>query len=198
MAAKTDEDLVREFCKTQDEAAYIELMNRYLTKMRRLLFSVLPGSPEDREDAEQEILAALFFDLPRFRFGSAFGTFFYRYVRNKAVDLVRKNQREHRRVRAFRMEARSGVASASSPEDSLLLRESAQEVLDAVLALPDAERTLLFLKDSEELSVKQIAAVMSIPEGTVKSRLHRARERVAAALSSTRTSARSMEADHAT
>ncbi len=198
MDSLSDEALVRLYHETREDRPYILLMNRHLPKIRRLLYTLLPGSSEDREDVEQEILAALYFDLPRFRFGSAFSTLVYRYARNKAVDRIRKNQRERKKFLAASLEAYTAASSAESPEELLLTAESARELLEAVLSLPLEERIPLFLKESEGLSVKEISEVLRIPSGTVKSRLHRARGRVADRLTSAPQGVDLMEAPHAT
>jgi RNA polymerase sigma-70 factor (ECF subfamily) len=184
--AETDEELIRRFNRTREDAAFMQLMERYLPRMRRLLCLILSGTAEDREDAEQEILVALYGDLPRFRFHSAFGTYFYRYCRNKAVDLIRRNERERRRFRAMKLHVRTQPAFEPSAEKLYLDGETNEEVIDAVMSLPVGERALIFLKDSEGLSIREIADILSIPEGTVKSRLHRARDRAVAQLQARR------------
>ena len=62
--------------------------------MRRLLFGLFRGHREDMEDAEQEILLALYRSLSGFRFESGFKTYLYRFTRNKAIDIIRKKKRD--------------------------------------------------------------------------------------------------------
>lgn len=181
MGADTDEEIVRRYCETGDQRFFVELMGRYANRLRRLLCTVIPGAPEDREDAEQEILSSLYIDLKRFRFQSTFSTYFYRYCRNKAIDLIRRNQRERRKVAALKLHVRTATFPVSA-EDVVVRNERESEVIAAVMELPADDRALLFLKESEGLSVADIAQILTIPEGTVKSRLHRARNRAIAIL----------------
>lgn len=176
----TDDELVRAFVETGDTQAFEALVRRHLGEVRRLLVVMLPDSPEDREDVEQDILAALYLSLRRFRFRASFRTYLYRFCRNKAADFVRK------RVRARRGEADLGVveqaALVEDPGVAVARQETAQTVRDGLARLPEADRTILFLKESEELGLREIGRIMAIPIGTVKSRLSRARRRLAALL----------------
>ncbi|WP_455381346.1 RNA polymerase sigma factor, partial [Salinispira pacifica] len=125
MERESDDQLVRLFLRGGGDRPFVELMERYLPKLRRLLFTLLPGDPEDREDVEQEILTSLYLDLHRFRFRSSFGTYFYRYSRNKAIDRIRKNLRERRKFALLSQAAETGPTG--SPEETVIQSESARE-----------------------------------------------------------------------
>lgn len=183
---ESDEDLVRRFQATGTEGTFQDIVQRILPRVRRLIFTLLPRSAEDREDAEQEVLVALYRDLHRFRHRSSFGTFLFRYVRNKTIDLIRREKRERRRLdAALDRTATLGPARPfESPEEKFLKQESLRELLKAMLSLSTRDRTILFLKESENLPIREIADIMSLPVGTVKSRLHRAREKVVMLLAS--------------
>ena len=181
--ADADEALARQFAATSDHGAFVTLFERHRPAIRRLLAGLFNGAAEDMEDAEQEILAALYVGIARFRFQSSFRTFLYRLCRNTAIDMLRSKRRERRRVEAAGREAL--VRSAASREavfdpDEGLVREASRGALRRALAsLGPDERLLVVLKESEGLSVEEIARVLSIPQGTVKSRLHRSREKLA-------------------
>jgi RNA polymerase sigma-70 factor (ECF subfamily) len=153
--------------------------------VRRLLSTMFRGAAEDVEDAEQEILAGLYADLGRFRFQSSFRTYLYRFCRNKAIDLLRSKRREARRREAAFREAAGGNAATRDcfdPEEELSREERRREVGRALMLLREEERLLLLMKDCEGMPVEEIAVILGIPCGTVKSRLHRTREKLAAAL----------------
>ncbi len=179
----TDEALARLFLSSGDAAAFVTLVSRYRDRLRRLLWVIL-RSVEDVEDAEQEVLAGLYRSLGSFRFRSSFRTFLYRFARNKALDLRRRRSREQRRLEAAGQAARM-QAAADPPEDPDfgLQREERRRALWAALgSLSDRERVLVLLKDVEDWSIEEIGAALSLPGGTVKSRLHRAREKLLALL----------------
>jgi RNA polymerase sigma-70 factor, ECF subfamily len=172
----SDEDLIRRFTREGDESAFRELALNHLTSIRRIVYGVLNGSREDREDAEQEILAGLFLDLAKFRFRSSFGTFLFRYARNKAIDILRKKAREKRALLSV---IQNGTTyGIKGPEASYLEKEGRQDLQTALDGLTGEERSLIVMKDVERLSIEKIAAILRRPAGTVKSRLHRTRARL--------------------
>ncbi len=144
--------------------------------VRRLLYGLFNGNREDMEDAEQEILLALFQTLPRFKGKSSFKTFLYRLCRNKAIDMLRKKGREKRLLRFYAVET---SPDAGNPETMVMKQESGREIIKRFRELNREERTLLILKDVEDLSIKELGRIMEVPPGTVKSRLHRTREKMA-------------------
>ena len=163
-----------------DRDAFVELVERYLPRIRRLLAALFNGSVEDMADAEQEILVGLWTGLGRFRFASSFRTYLYRSCRNKAIDQLRREGRHRRRIEAVRREA--ATAALADPRDGLDREERRIVMRRALGSLPPEERMLVVMKDVEEMSVEEISAAMSLPAGTVKSRLHRVRARLARCL----------------
>lgn len=144
--------------------------------MRRLLAAMLNGSHEDIADVEQEVLIGLWTGLDRFRFASSFGTFFYRMCRNKAVDHLRREGRHKRRAEAATAAAR--LAPDADPTDGL----ARLDVAGALGLLTPEERLLIVMKDVEGVCMEEISAALGVRPGTVKSRLHRTREKLARAL----------------
>ena len=131
-------------------------------------------------DAEQEILTGLWVGIDRFRFASSFRTWLYRFCRNRAIDLLRREGRHRRRgVAAARAAATAGPVDPVDPVAGLEREQRRARVREALAALSVDERMLVVMKDVEELGIAEIAASMGLPEGTVKSRLHRAREKLA-------------------
>ncbi|MBA7649178.1 ECF RNA polymerase sigma factor SigW [subsurface metagenome] len=177
-----DEILIRQFVgaglhhSAGNRKAFTTLMERHIKGMRRLLFTLLNGNMEDMEDAEQEILISLFNTLPHFRFKSSFKTYLYRLCRNKAIDLIRKKNRERKILFSI-----SGQPSSNlyEPEAEVLKKERGNRIFKLLFKLREEERSLILLKDVEGLSIKEITKIVGIPEGTIKSRLHRSREKLA-------------------
>ncbi|MBN1412714.1 MAG: RNA polymerase sigma factor [Spirochaetales bacterium] len=171
-----DDALIKRFVSEKHGESFEKLILRHLTGLRRLLYGILNGNREDMEDAEQEILTGLFLDLGKFRFQSSFKTYLYRYARNKACDIIRKKKREERKILQF---GRSKAPKhTEEPLERILKQEEGNAMKKALFSLPEEERSLLIMKDVEKLSIEKIASIMNIAEGTVKSRLHRTREKI--------------------
>jgi len=173
--AGNEERLIRDFVSARDPALFEELMRAHLPWLRRLLFSVFHGAREDMEDAEQEILIGMYADVGLFRFESTFKTFFYRYARNKAIDLLRKSVRRKRKEAAL---MRDNASVGGSPEEEYVKREQREDVASRLLSLTAEEREILLMKDVEGFSIEEIVSLTGRKEGTIKSILHRTREKL--------------------
>ncbi len=173
-----DDELIRRFVADGDRSAFEALVRRHVPLVRRLLYGLFRGHREDMEDAEQEVILALFRSLAGFRFGSRFSTFLFRVVRNRSIDLIRKRERERRSIARFARES----ADAPHPEEVALAAVSRGEAMALLGALRIEERTVVLLREVEGLSIEEIARSLGLPRGTVKSRLHRARRRIERAL----------------
>jgi RNA polymerase sigma-70 factor, ECF subfamily len=176
-----DEELIRRFAAGGDHAAFEALVRRHLPRIRRLLYGLFGGDPEDMQDAEQEILLALFRSLPRFGGRSTFATWLYRLVRNRGIDLIRRRERERRSL--SRLGADAGAAGPH-PEEVAVAAVERGEAMALLATLGASERLVVLLREVEGLSVQETARVLRLPAGTVKSRLHRARARIEARLQS--------------
>lgn len=152
-------------------------MERHLPLIRRLLYTLFNGQREEMEDAEQEILMCLFQGLKDFRFRSSFRTYFYRMARNRAIDCLRRaKSRERMRTR---LNLGLWNRDPSGPEEQALRREAAGTLLDIFRSLPSGDRQLILMKDVDGFSLEEMADILDVPTGTVKSRLHRARAKLA-------------------
>ena len=174
---KTGEELSDELCilkfsEHNDETAFSCLVNRYSGSIRRIIFAVIRGPEEDLEDVEQEILLALYKNLSRFSSRSNFKTYLFRMCRNKAIDFIR------RRKRRFNMEKslikHHKTFNQDTPESLYALQSKKEDIMKIIFELGEKERSLIIMKDVENLSIAEIAKVFHRPSGTIKSRLHRA------------------------
>jgi RNA polymerase sigma-70 factor (ECF subfamily) len=145
------------------------------------LYVLFNGHLPDIEDAEQDTMISLLQALPRFRGKSSFKTFYYRICRNRSVDILRRRRLEKRLLHSVRSRALSAEMASfeEGPEARLLRQESRAEIRRLLWSLSRAERILIVLKDVEGISLRDLARIMKIPEGTAKSRLHRARRKLA-------------------
>lgn len=176
-----DDELIRRFAGSGDRDAFALLLRRHTPAIRRVLFGLFAGNREDMEDAEQEVVVALFRSLPRFGFRSSFPTFLYRLVRNRGIDLIRRRERERRSLRRW---AGQRPADPPHPEEVAIAQVARGEAITLLGGLGPDQRVVVLLREVEGLSLEEIARILGVAVGTVKSRLHRARrsiERILAA-----------------
>ena len=176
MGITEDSVLIRE-ALSGDEDAYAELVRRYQDSVARLALKIT-RRPDWVEDLCQEVFISAFKNLSRFKKRASFTTWLYRIAVNKSLEAVRG---EGARARLIKRAARESlpdsliVQDRMSGERLVLDRELQARVHDALGKLAPEMRAILTLRYLEELSTPEIARVLEIPEGTVRSRLHYSR-----------------------
>ena len=154
-------------------AAFGELVRKYQDRVFNLAARIL-GNPEDAADAAQEAFLHAYQALPNFKGDSEFFTWLYRIAFNAAVSQKRKR----RAVGRLDDGGEGGIADPASLDPPPPAVERAEEVAKLTAALarlsPD-HRAVLVLKDIDGLMYDEIAGVVGVPVGTVRSRIHRAR-----------------------
>jgi RNA polymerase sigma-70 factor (ECF subfamily) len=171
-----DADLVKRW-QAGDEKAFEELIHRHESRVFRLLYRMM-GSREDAEDLTQETFLSLHRHGHRFRAESRFSTFVYRVAANAALNRRRSLGRSRARMEKLKNRHAAGddlPSSPRDPEDSTLGAELSEHVRAALENLSPSLRMPVILYDIEGLPYGEIASVLGIAEGTVKSRIHRAR-----------------------
>ncbi|HEX6199976.1 MAG TPA: RNA polymerase sigma factor [Thermoanaerobaculia bacterium] len=167
------------------EPAFVELFHRYRGRIDLLVRWYCRADDAAAEELTQEVFVELFHSLPRFAARSRFYTWFYALARN----VCRRQRWRARRLRAVEVATEELDPAAwrrlptLPPEavERLAAGELRQEVRRKVAALPEIYRTILVLRNWEEMSYAEIGSLLEIPVGTVRSRLHEARARLAAA-----------------
>jgi RNA polymerase sigma-70 factor (ECF subfamily) len=160
-----------------DPRAFERLVRRHEGRVYRLVLRML-GSPEDAEDVTQEAFLSLHRHGHRFRREARFSTFLYRVATNAALNRRRSLGRSRAREEQFALSQAVGEGRPSAPRDPEGAAVGAQiqeRVQEALLTLSPDLRSAIVLYDIEALSYREIAGILEIPEGTVKSRIHRAR-----------------------
>ncbi|MBN2498622.1 MAG: RNA polymerase sigma factor [Deltaproteobacteria bacterium] len=160
-----DEELMMEYRDKREPEAMVALFRRY----RRPLYAYLArrtGSPSRAEDLVQEVFAALMTGADRYEPSGSFKAYIYRI----AANLSAKEWRSYRR----RVQLASEPVSGAEPADEVLDGEqAARAVKRALLALDDEQREPILLREYQGLSYAEIATVLDLPAGTVKSRIAR-------------------------
>ena len=160
-----------------DLRAFGELVRRHQRKVMGLLTRML-GDRDDAEDAVQETFLNLHRHGHHFRSESRFSTFVYRVAVNAALNRRRSQSRRRAHLEAFQQGHDLGhgmPAAPRGPEDAIGGGEVKQRVQLCLQALPETLRAPVVLYDIEGMSYGEIAEILQIAEGTVKSRIHRAR-----------------------
>ncbi len=160
--------------------AFEQLVLQYQNPIYNLCLRIT-GNPEDAADMTQESFLKAWRNLESFHFEAAFSTWLYRLASNTCLDFLRSAKR--RRELSLTVEDESGESQlldlpdpAPTPEASLLTNEENARLGAAMEQLDPEQRRILTLRVVNDLSYTEIAAVLNIKEGTVKSRLARARE----------------------
>ena len=136
------------------------------------------GSREEAEDVALEVFLNILRSGRRFRKQARFSTFVYRVAVNAALNRRRSLGRRRARLEGLMQRQASGddlPYAPRDPEDSILGSELRAQLEREILELGDVLRTPLVLHDIEGLPYAEISSILGLAEGTVKSRIHRAR-----------------------
>ena len=169
------------------QSAFRKLYDHYQKKISRLVGSMV-GSPEDANDIVQEVFIRAFRSLDSFKGASSFYTWLYRIALNATTDFRRKQARRfqsapEKPLSEIEQGARQLAAPVEqSPEGELYRKELAQLVRRALDTLGREHREVMVLREISGLSYTEIAGITGVTIGTVMSRLHYARKKVAETL----------------
>ncbi|MGQ0634573.1 MAG: sigma-70 family RNA polymerase sigma factor [Planctomycetaceae bacterium] len=174
--AKPDHELISESLRGQTHA-FGELVVRYQNRLYNGLVHIV-GSSEEARDVAQDAFVKAFQKLHTFGGRSAFYSWLFRIALNAAVSRQRKLNRRPASIDSLR--DRQGVEpvdqrAENRPGFSLEASERQAAVQRALAQLPEEFRTVLILKEMDDLKYEEIAEVVGCPVGTVRSRIHRAR-----------------------
>ena len=162
----------------------VQALERLLMKAQEVAYRfsrMVCGGPLDAEDVMQDALLKTYQHVNRIRDPQAFRTWLYRTVRNACLMKRRRRSGEPERLLSLDellpvSDGRTEPAGAGrNPEALALDRASRHGLVKALRALPPSYRSIVFLREMEGLSTREVAQVLKISEPNVKMRLHRAR-----------------------
>ncbi len=170
----------------RDAAAFDLLFHRYQPMVRRIAFQFL-GNREDTADVTQEVFLRIYQNIEHFKGSSSLKTWIYRIVVNSALNRRRWWKRRRQDLqnswhegaeseipeRGFR---NSSEDCLPNPEQTACRRELARRLQDAFARLPFDQRMAVILRDLEGMGYEEMASVLCLSTGTVKSRIARGRE----------------------
>lgn len=156
--------------------AFEELVRRYEKRVYAVALRS-SGSPEDAADIVQEVFLRAWRSIESFRGDSGFSTWLFRITMNLCVDFARHKQAQPQTQSIVDEEEneRQVPDTAPTPEEHLENRELGRELAAALEEISEEHRRIVLLRDVSGMSYTEIADVLEISEGTVKSRLSRAR-----------------------
>jgi RNA polymerase sigma-70 factor (ECF subfamily) len=170
----------------RDERAFRELVRKYQQPVYSFVLRML-GNREEAEDLAQEVFVTIFKSIGGFRGDSKLSTWIYRiatnHCHNRHKYLSRRRHQatqsfEHTSERALTGPSGQGLALQANPArpDQILEGKRVEHTLQGAIArLDEGQRLLVILRDVQGLSYQEIGEIAGLAEGTVKSRLHRAR-----------------------
>jgi len=170
-----------ERAKSGDIAAFEQLIDSYQRKIFNIALRML-GNYDDAGDLTQEVLIRIYRSIRSFKEQSSFSTWIYRITTNVCLDEIRK--RKNRKVISLDEEIkfddgdmkRQIESDEPTPEETAETEDLKKIVNDAIARLNEEHRIVIVLRDIQGLSYEEIAEVLKCPEGTVKSRINRARQ----------------------
>ena len=167
MLSKLDEIRLLSQCALADNRdAFGQLVEAYQPRVRRFLLNLTMGDEMLTDDLAQETFIKAYVGIRSFKGMSAFGTWLYRIAYNEFYSHVRKHHEEH-----VDDMARIGKVSTAAT-DAI---DASMTVQEALTRLNDNERVAVTLFYIEDQPLKQVAMIMQLPEGSVKSLIHRAK-----------------------
>jgi RNA polymerase sigma-70 factor, ECF subfamily len=157
-----------------DPAAFGQLVSKYQDRLfNALVHSV--GHTEDARDIVQDAFVQAFVKLDTFHQTSAFYTWLYRIAFNVAASRRRKRKIVSSVEQVREMSGQEPVDSGAEPSGHLEQQERRRQVREALAQLSEEHRAILVLREMDGYDYEEIAEILELPVGTVRSRLHRAR-----------------------
>lgn len=172
----TDEELIIRF-QNGDEQSYIELVNRYRNKLMTFVYRYIDDY-EKSEDIVQDTLIKLYTHKHYYRDLAKFSTWIYTIAGNLAkTELRRKKRHKVTNLSQMTRDETEYQLPAVEPEtnDTIQGFYAEKEIQKAIQELPQHFRTVVIMRDIQELSYEEISKIVDVPLGTVKSRINRAR-----------------------
>lgn len=186
-ALATDDLTLVQRVRSGDQRAFKQLVERYQRKVYAVAFGMLKDREEAR-DVTQEAFVKVYKYLDHFKGDASFYTWLYRITANVCIDVMRRKgtaKGDHVEFDETQAQDTSeanlgalGSKLGTNPQKSVLRRELAEKIQEALQQVPEKHREILLLREVEGMSYEDLARTLEIPKGTVMSRLFHARLKV--------------------
>lgn len=175
---ESDERELIERASDGDAEAFNQLMSMHEQRMYAVALR-LCANREDAQDCLQEAMLRVYRSIGSFKGESSFSTWLYRITTNTCLDeLRRRKNKQSTSLDVLLTEGWMPANEHSSPERDVLRKELAKCIYDAIRELPDDMRAAIVLRDIQGCSYEEIAQILDINLGTIKSRISRGREKL--------------------
>jgi RNA polymerase sigma-70 factor (ECF subfamily) len=182
------EALLIEWAKAGNISAFEELISLYEKKIYNFCYR-MTNNREDAEDLAQEVFIKVYRNLDGFKGDSKFSTWIYRIAYNTCVD----KHRRKKKIQFFSLDSGNDenvgtmqlVSGNPLPEDEVIQKERYKKIQACIASLKPKYKTVIILRDIQNYSYEEIAEILQLPLGTVKSHISRARAALSDALKRT-------------
>lgn len=165
-------------CRAGDELAWEAFVRRFQGRIYALACTYVRDRDE-AADLAQEVFIRLFETRARWAPHGEFVPWMFQVARNRAIDFLRRRKVRQPAVAIPADEVPALADPGEGPEARAIARSHRERIRAAMQKLSDLSREILLLRDVQELSVQEVAALLGVPTGTVKSRASRARAELA-------------------
>lgn len=165
-----------------DVNSFETMVYQYEKKVYNIAYRMF-GNEHDAYDASQEVFIKIYQKLDQFKFDSAFSTWLHRLATNTCIDLYRKRKRQTKDQFSIDKEIYTKESTVTfdieddkhTPEEKAVQNETVNEVRTAINQLKEDHKAVLILRDINQMSYQEVADILDVSVGTVKSRINRAR-----------------------
>lgn len=183
-----DEQTLVEKAKQGDVEAFETLIAEHQKRIYNIAFKMI-GNQEDALDLSQEVLIKIFKNLHKFHGSAKFSTWVYRVATNTCLDEIKKRRKYTTYSIDERIQTEDGDLTADipdtapTPEASAVQKDVQKIIQEGIAKLGDEHKKVIILRDLHGFSYEYIAKILKCSEGTVKSRISRARKKLKKILS---------------
>jgi len=164
--------------KTGDQEVWKMIIDRYSKKVYNIALN-FAGNREEAADITQDIFLKVYNNIDKYKEDRSFTAWLLRVSKNHCIDHWRKNKYHRKNVELEDNISVDPSQRMETPEENLVRKYDAQYVRQKLLLLPPDLRALIIMRDIQDLSYQEISENLDIPLGTTKSRINRARTRLA-------------------
>jgi RNA polymerase sigma-70 factor (ECF subfamily) len=166
-------EVVRQ-CKSGDYGAWNMIVNRYAKSIYNQALNFF-GNREDAEDITQDVFIKILNNIGKFREEKNFNSWVMRISNNYCIDYWRKTKKN---VKQIELDD-DLIKQDETPEDRVMKNDDLEDLRKRMLILDPDLRMLIIMRDIQGYSYQQIAEALNLPQGTIKSRINRARLKLA-------------------
>ena len=164
--------------KAGDQEAWTMIVNRYSKTVYNMALN-FAGNSDDAADITQDIFLKVYNNIGKFEGENTFTAWLLRLSKNYCIDYWRKHKHHRQNLELDDNIRDEHSDAADTPEDSLIRKSDVAYLRKKLLLLPPDLRSLVIMRDIQDYSYQEIAEHLDIPMGTIKSRINRARTKLA-------------------